>query len=319
MNRDVSCRVVIPIFRYAIKHGVKVDQLASGIIEKQYMENPNNWISRDLVVELFNRCEKVFNDPFIMYKIGLEGWSHQKGAYSSFVRLLLRPSLIFKFMPKLNSMQVNFFKMHIERIKHNQVEFKISYTDNSMAHRHGCLLNLGFSASFPTYVWKVSSDIVEHECVCDCELESIANLNSKPKMIRNVNFGSNHCVYMLRWEKNLPNKHAVGFSKNNQELLENTIDELLKAESNAPIKFTKPNPTIIGLKLTELNLFSPREIQIITLVSQGMKNKEIAQHLFISSETVKKHLNNVYRRMGVTSRLELIAKIYEQIVNILED
>lgn len=310
MNHDVSCRVVIPILKYVSSCGVNVAHLISGLVEKQYIENPKNWVSRDLVVELFQRCEKIFNDPFIMYKIGMEGWNHQKGAYSSFIRLLLSPSLIVRFMPKLNSMQAKFFKMQIERVKKNLIRFEVSYTDNKLAHRHGCLLNLGLSVSFPKYVWKAKGNIVEHECVCTRELESIDKLNVKPKMVRNVNFGSNSCVYLLKWEKIKPNNKAEDFLKSNQELIENTLDELLKAESYASGKFAKSNPIYFGSKLSELKFISPREMQIIKLVSEGMKNKEIAQRLFISEETVKKHLNNVYRKMGVKSRFELIAKIY---------
>jgi len=310
MDHDVSCRVVIPILKYGSSHGLDVADLISGLAEKHYIENPKNWVSRDLVVELFKRCEKFFNDPFIMYKIGLEGWNHQKGAYSSFIRLLLSPALTVKFMPKLNSMQVKFLKMQIDRVKKNQIRFQISYRDNNMGHRHGCLFNLGLSASFPKYVWKAKGDIVEQECICTRELESIERLNEKPKMVRNVKFGSDRCVYLLEWEKIKSNDHADDFLTENQEVIENTLDELLKAESYSSVKLAKSNPEYFDSKLSELKLISPREMQIIKLVSQGTKNREIAKSLFISEETVKKHLNNVFKKMGVESRFELIAKIY---------
>ena len=310
MNHDVSCRVVIPLLKYVSSHGHNAAHLISGLVEKHYIENPKNWVSRDLVVELFQRCEKIFNDPFIMYKIGMESWNHQKGPYASFIRLLLSPSLIVRFLPKLISMQAKHFKMHAERVKKNQIRFQVSYPDNKVIHRHGCLLNLGLCVSFPKYVWKAKADIVEHECVCSRELESIEKLNEKPKMVRNVNFGSKSCVYLLKWEKIKPNNKAEDFLKSNQEIIENTLDELLKAESYPSGKFEKPNPIYFGSKLEQLKFISPREMQIIKLVSEGMKNKEISQRLFISEETVKKHLNNVYRKMGVKSRVELIAKIY---------
>jgi len=310
MNHDVSCRIVIPIIKYVSSHGHNADHLISGLFEKHYIENPKNWVSRDLVIELFKRCEKIFNDPFIMYKIGLEGWKHQKGAYSSFIRLLLSPSLTVRFMPKLISMHAKFFKMKVERVKKNQIRFQVSYPDNKVVHRHGCLLNLGLSVSFPKYVWKAKADIVEHECVCTHELESIEKLSEKPKMVRNVNFGSNSCVYLLKWEKIKSNNKSEDFLKSNQELVENTLDELLKAESYSSGQFEKSNPKYFGSKLSGLKFISTREMEIIKLVSEGMKNKEIAEKLFISEETVKKHLNNVYRKMGVNSRFELIAKIY---------
>lgn len=50
---------------------------------------------------------------------------------------------------------------------------------------------------------------------------------------------------------------------------------------------------------------TPREHEIASLVTQGMRNKEIAQQLSISEQTVKNHLQNVYDKLGVSDRLEL--------------
>lgn len=50
---------------------------------------------------------------------------------------------------------------------------------------------------------------------------------------------------------------------------------------------------------------SQRERQIVTLVTRGYKNKEIAEKLFISEQTVKNHLHNIFDKLGVSDRLEL--------------
>ncbi len=49
-----------------------------------------------------------------------------------------------------------------------------------------------------------------------------------------------------------------------------------------------------------------REREIVHLVFNGYTNSEISKHLFLSVNTVKKHLNNIFQKMGVSSRNKLI-------------
>ncbi|MBQ9014791.1 MAG: hypothetical protein IJ109_01600 [Firmicutes bacterium] len=49
-----------------------------------------------------------------------------------------------------------------------------------------------------------------------------------------------------------------------------------------------------------------RELDVLRLVYEGKNNPEIAEALFISRNTVKKHLQNIYEKTGVSSRMELI-------------
>jgi len=50
---------------------------------------------------------------------------------------------------------------------------------------------------------------------------------------------------------------------------------------------------------------SQREREIVILVAQGFKNKEMAERMFISEQTVKNHLHNIFDKLGVVDRLEL--------------
>lgn len=48
-----------------------------------------------------------------------------------------------------------------------------------------------------------------------------------------------------------------------------------------------------------------RELEILSLISQGMKNNEIAQQLFISSRTVNVHKSHICKKLGLKSTSEL--------------
>jgi DNA-binding NarL/FixJ family response regulator len=51
---------------------------------------------------------------------------------------------------------------------------------------------------------------------------------------------------------------------------------------------------------------TPRELEIVRMVGQGLRNKAIAERLSISEGTVKVHLHNIYEKLKVDGRLELV-------------
>jgi len=50
---------------------------------------------------------------------------------------------------------------------------------------------------------------------------------------------------------------------------------------------------------------TPREVEVIACLVEGSTNRDIAQQFGISEETVKRHLSNIFEKVGVTTRLEL--------------
>ncbi len=54
----------------------------------------------------------------------------------------------------------------------------------------------------------------------------------------------------------------------------------------------------------KLKMLSPREIEIMELISHSMTNEEIANKLFISSKTVKTHLRNIFLKAEIRNRVE---------------
>jgi len=62
-------------------------------------------------------------------------------------------------------------------------------------------------------------------------------------------------------------------------------------------------------KIRKIFKFSNREEDVLRMVFQGYNNEQVARGLNISYNTVKAHLANIYRRMGVGSKSEAIIHI----------
>ena len=56
---------------------------------------------------------------------------------------------------------------------------------------------------------------------------------------------------------------------------------------------------------------SERELEVLYLIAAGLRNKEIAEKLFISLNTVKTHLKNINSKLDVTNRTEAVARARE--------
>jgi LuxR family maltose regulon positive regulatory protein len=57
---------------------------------------------------------------------------------------------------------------------------------------------------------------------------------------------------------------------------------------------------------------SQRELEVLQLVAQGLSNQEIAGKLFIAVGTVKRHINNIFGKLGATTRIQAVTRAREQ-------
>jgi len=61
-----------------------------------------------------------------------------------------------------------------------------------------------------------------------------------------------------------------------------------------------------------LELLNPREWEIITLLDKGFRYKEIADKLFLSFETVRTYVRNIYEKLEVHSRTDALNKVFQK-------
>ena len=82
-----------------------------------------------------------------------------------------------------------------------------------------------------------------------------------------------------------------------------------KTESESPHTANEEEVVVSSEKNTHIELLTERELEIANYICEGKSNKEIAEALFISQNTVRNHIYNIYRKLEVKNKIELINKL----------
>lgn len=76
------------------------------------------------------------------------------------------------------------------------------------------------------------------------------------------------------------------------------------------MRMSSKDPRSYNPEAEKIATLTPREHQVITLVAQGLKNKQIAAHLFISETSVRHYLTIIFNKLNLSHRLELATYAY---------
>jgi len=88
---------------------------------------------------------------------------------------------------------------------------------------------------------------------------------------------------------------------------------LLKPKAIIPEQEVQITPSpIVPEELLRESGISPREYEVLQLMAVGLSNQEIANRLFISLNTVKTHISNLYLKLDVQRRTQAIQKAKEK-------
>lgn len=83
-------------------------------------------------------------------------------------------------------------------------------------------------------------------------------------------------------------------------------DKLIDRKERQEERDAKESPPVRKVMPKEWEkLLTKREMEIAKLIHEGCSNKVIAEKLFISETTVKKHVSNIFEKLQITSRIEL--------------
>lgn len=91
-----------------------------------------------------------------------------------------------------------------------------------------------------------------------------------------------------------------------------TIEGGAALSPNIALKAMKmiQNPALVSNEKSSFDL-SKRELQVLQQLTKGLNYKQIASNLIISPNTVRRHLENIYKKMDVSNKVEAVQKAYQ--------
>ena len=78
----------------------------------------------------------------------------------------------------------------------------------------------------------------------------------------------------------------------------------------APALPAEPEPPVPNAPAL-VEPLSPRELEVLRLIDQGLSNPDIAERLVLAPSTVKSHINNIYGKLGVQTRVQALRRARE--------
>ncbi|MPM62335.1 HTH-type transcriptional regulator MalT [bioreactor metagenome] len=86
-------------------------------------------------------------------------------------------------------------------------------------------------------------------------------------------------------------------------------------QSESPVnKKSRVDSMVVDLKAMDEFLIEPpsgRELEVLHLIEDGLTNQEIADALSVAPSTIKTHINNLYAKLGVKTRVQAIKRAHD--------
>jgi len=77
------------------------------------------------------------------------------------------------------------------------------------------------------------------------------------------------------------------------------------------VRVRETGPFVLdAARLAELGL-TPRELEVLQLIAQGLSNREIGEKLFVADGTVKTHSSRIFQKLGVERRVQAVSRARE--------
>lgn len=145
---------------------------------------------------------------------------------------------------------------------------------------------------------------------CD---QLVLDLQMERSVLNDIESLSAHAAVIVLTASEIPADAVAAIRKGARAVVFKrfAVDTLMEAirtvaEGNVWLPASLQSHMVAQLRRPSANALSSREEEVVRCVARGLRNAEVARHLSISEETVKTHLNRIFRKLGVRDRVELV-------------
>lgn len=100
------------------------------------------------------------------------------------------------------------------------------------------------------------------------------------------------------------------------DIVQPQVNSISESESSGNLRYLDQNQiAVVFERWSDINLLSQREKEVLKLIMQNKRRKDIADELFVTESTIKKHTSSIFKKLNITNRSEL----FEIVKNVLND
>lgn len=136
------------------------------------------------------------------------------------------------------------------------------------------------------------------------------------RRLKDIGIGTKIIILSMHDEREYL-KETINIGANGYVLKDAESENLIKAINDVSKGKSYIQPSIASLLVREfddddskpedamkIDSLTRREYEVVTLIAEGLNNKEIASKLFISEKTVKNHVSNIFKKIDVSDRIQ---------------
>lgn len=152
-------------------------------------------------------------------------------------------------------------------------------------------------------------DLLISIIVCERDLNETIRIKHKNKNIKTIVIDFSNDLYI---KDELFKNKIEGYLTSNSEITDLFLVILQINRGKVYYDYNISNSSNLNRNFYENKKLTIRENEILKLIGLGKRNKEIANSLYISENTVKKHVSNILHKLNLINRAEIISYTYDK-------